>query len=366
MPAPAGMGRVDGIKTRTNRRYSQRMAHQNPHDDRLDIALEAILAGLSALRVVLQDPRARDPLIKADGSPVTAGDLAVQMAVCAVLAKRSPELAVVGEEGEGSVNGAGGDELLARAVAAVRASMGSDAPADPLALLMQPPKQPGEKWWTVDPIDGTKGFRSARHYALCLALVESGSATVGVLSCPTLVMGRDPLEIGADSQNGTIYAAVHGQGAWKFPPADGQRRVVDAMNILRRPARTATTLRVCDSIEGGSRAERMRGVMTATGLAWNSIALDSQCKYALVAEGAADCFMRVPGSRGAEKVWDHAPGVVVAQEAGAAVSDLCGNPLVFMGESLDRNVGTLACDREIAPIIHKVAAQQFGGRGALG
>ncbi len=335
-----------------------------PQDDRLAIALEAILAGLGALREVLNDPRARVPVIKSDGSPVTAGDLAVQMAVCAVLAKRSPELAVVGEEGEGSVSGEGGAELLDRAVAAVRASMGADAPADPVELLMQPPRQPGAKWWTVDPIDGTKGFRSARHYALCLALVESSRATVGVLSCPTLVMGRDPLEIGADSQNGTIYCAVHGHGAWKFQPRDGQRSVTEPMVALRRPARTATTLRVCDSIEGGSRAERMRGVMTATGLVWNSIALDSQCKYALVAEGAADCFMRVPGSRGAEKVWDHAPGAVVAQEAGASVSDLCGNPLVFAGESLDRNVGTLACDQEIAPLIHKVAAQQFGAQGS--
>ncbi len=329
-------------------------------DERLEIALEAILAGLGALRVVLRDPRARLPVIKSDGSPVTAGDLAVQMAVCAVLARRSSGLAVVGEEGEASVSGAGGDELLARAVAAVRESMGAEAPADPIGLLMQPPTRPGERWWTVDPIDGTKGFRSSRHYALCLALVESGKATVGVLSCPTLVMGRDPLEIGADSQNGTIYAAVHRQGAWKFQPTDGQRTLPDSMTELRRPIRTTSSIRVCDSIEGGSRAERMREVMTATGLAWNSIALDSQCKYALVAEGAADCFMRVPGSRGAEKVWDHAPGVVVAEEAGAAVSDLCGNELVFMGESLDRNVGTLACDREIAPVIHAVAAQQWG------
>lgn len=335
----------------------------NPQDDRLEIALEAILAGLGALRMVLNDPRARVPVLKSDGSPVTAGDLAVQMAVCAVLAKRSPDLAVVGEEGEGSVSGDGGSELLDRAVAAVRASMGAEAPADPVELLMQPPRQPGAKWWTVDPIDGTKGFRSARHYALCLALVESGRATIGVLSCPTLVMGRDPLEVGADTQSGTIYCGVDGQGAWKFQPRDGQRSVTEPMVAVRRPKRTATTLRVCDSIEGGSRAERMRGVMTATGLAWNSIALDSQCKYALVAEGAADCFMRVPGSRGAEKVWDHAPGVVVAQEAGASVSDLCGNPLVFAGESLDRNVGTLACDREIAPMIHKVAAQQFAARG---
>ncbi len=334
-----------------------------PQDERLGIALEAILAGFAALRVVLKDPRARVPVTKGDGSPVTAGDLAVQMAVCAVLDQRSPGVSIVGEEGEGSVSGDGGEELLARAVAAVRESMGAAAPSDPVALLAKPGGAASGTWWTVDPIDGTKGFRSGRHYALCLALIESSVATVGVLSCPTLVMGGDPLDIGADSQWGTVYGAVQGKGAWKFQPDARTRGGANEMMPLRRPVRSRASIRVCDSIEGGSRAQRMRGVMTATGLEWTSVSLDSQCKYALVAEGAADCFMRVPGSRGAEKVWDHAPGAVVAQEAGAFVGDLCGKPLEFSGESLDRNVGTLACDMDLADAIHRVGSQQFGPQG---
>lgn len=333
-----------------------------PNDSRLLVAVEAILAGLGALRVILQDPRAREPVIKPDGSPVTAGDLAVQMAVCSVLARRTPQWRVVGEEGEASVIGAAGKEILARAVAAVRASMGSQAPSDPSVFLtsQSQPKSSGSTWWTVDPIDGTKGFRSARHYALCLALIENEQATVGVLSCPTLVMGKNPLDIGSDEQFGTVYAALRGEGAWKFQPTEGQRHLPECAVRFHRPKHTAATWRVCDSIEGGSRAERMRGIMSGTGLEWNSVSLDSQCKYALVAEGAADCFMRVPGSYGAEKVWDHAPGVVVAEEAGAIVSDLMGKPLIFAGESLDRNVGTLACDAEIVTTICETAAVHLG------
>lgn len=327
-------------------------------DDRLAIAQEAILAGLGALQRVLAQPEARTPLIKADGSPVTAGDLAVQMAVCSVLAKRTPELAVVGEEGEGSVAGKGGEELLSRAIKAVRDSMGADAPADPAAFLQDKSRVPGSKWWTVDPIDGTKGFRSGRHYALCIALVEESRATVGVLSCPTLMLGRDPLEIGADDQLGTIYAALAGSGAWKYAPEHGQKVMPRTAIELRRPLRDPKEWLVCDSIEGGSRAMRMRAVMDATGVKWSSVSLDSQCKYALVAEGAADCFMRVPGSRGAEKVWDHAPGAVVAMEAGADVTDLVGLPLICCGESLDRNVGTLACDARLSQAIHAASKVQ--------
>ncbi len=322
-----------------------------PKDNRLEVAVEAILAGLGALRVILRDPRAREPVIKPDGSPVTAGDLAVQMAVCSVLAEKTPRWMVVGEEGESSVLGDAGAEILARAVAAVGESMGSRAPKDPSVFLANNPKPAGSTWWTVDPIDGTKGFRSARHYALCLALIENERATVGVLSCPTLVLGKNLLDVGCDEQFGTVYAALQGEGAWKFQPSQGQRHLPETAVRLHRPKHAASTWRVCDSIEGGSRAERMRGIMSGTGLTWNSVSLDSQCKYALVAEGVADCFMRVPASYGSEKVWDHAPGAVVAEEAGAKVSDLAGKPLIFASDSLDQNVGTLACDAEIVSVV---------------
>ncbi len=343
-------------------------------DERVQIATEAILAGLRALQVVLRHASARVPITKPDGSPVTAGDLAVQMAVASVLRRRAAQWTLVGEEGEGSVSGAEGGVLLERAVAAVRESLGSEAPADPTECLHDQASAPGEVWWTVDPIDGTKGFRSGRHYALCLALVERGEATVGVLSCPTLQIGRDPLEIGSDSQMGTVYVAAKGQGAWKFAPRAGDRLLPAALLPVVRSARRDDTLpwRVCDSIEGGSRAERMRAIMSRTPLRWESVSLDSQCKYALVAEGAADCFMRVPGSRGAEKVWDHAPGAVVASEAGAWVGDLVGAPLRLAGEALDQNVGTLACDRAIVAHVHEAAsavlsasASAHPGRGTL-
>ncbi len=333
------------------------MASTLAQDERVFMASEAILAGLRALQVVLRQPNARVPLIKPDGSPVTAGDLAVQMAVVSVLRRRSPQWAVVGEEGEGSVAGADGAALLDRAVAAVRESLGSDAPENPADLLREPPQSRGDVWWTVDPIDGTKGFRSGRHYALCLALVERGEATVGVLSCPTLVLGRDPLEIGPDDQMGTVFVAAKGAGAWKFAPSAEDRQLPTALlRVMRSRTRNSDApWRVCDSIEGGSRAERMRGIMSRTNLRWESVSLDSQCKYALVAEGAADCFMRVPGSRGPEKVWDHAPGAVVASEAGAWVGDLVGAPLHITGESLDQNVGTLACDQSIVGVVHEAA-----------
>ena len=42
------------------------------------------------------------------------------------------------------------------------------------------------RYWTLDPIDGTKGFIRGDQYAIALALIEQGQVKVGVLGCPSL------------------------------------------------------------------------------------------------------------------------------------------------------------------------------------
>jgi 3'(2'), 5'-bisphosphate nucleotidase len=40
--------------------------------------------------------------------------------------------------------------------------------------------------WTLDPIDGTKGFLLGGQYAVCLALIEDSDVKLGVMGCPNL------------------------------------------------------------------------------------------------------------------------------------------------------------------------------------
>jgi 3'(2'), 5'-bisphosphate nucleotidase len=42
------------------------------------------------------------------------------------------------------------------------------------------------RYWTIDPIDGTKGYLRKQQYAVCLALLEDNEVSVGVLGCPNL------------------------------------------------------------------------------------------------------------------------------------------------------------------------------------
>ena len=42
----------------------------------------------------------------------------------------------------------------------------------------------GPSFWTLDPIDGTKGFLRRDQYAIALAYVVDGVVQLGVLGCP--------------------------------------------------------------------------------------------------------------------------------------------------------------------------------------
>lgn len=71
--------------------------------------------------------------------------------------------------------------------------------------------------------------------------------------------------------------------------------------------------------------------------------IDSQAKYAAVAAGMAEIYVR-PRNRAdwRERVWDHAAGVAIVTAAGGAVTDLDGRPLDFTtGSRLEDNRGVL-------------------------
>lgn len=71
--------------------------------------------------------------------------------------------------------------------------------------------------------------------------------------------------------------------------------------------------------------------------------MDSQAKYAVVARGEAEIYLRLPTKPGyVEKIWDHAGGVLVVQEAGGTVTDIHGQPLDFTcGRGLEKNQGVI-------------------------
>ena len=97
----------------------------------------------------------------------------------------------------------------------------------------------------------------------------------------------------------------------------------------RSPTRRSAVF--CESVEAAHAAHSVQaGIASRLGITAPSFRIDSQCKYAVVARGEASIYLRLPRDTSyREKVWDHAAGALVLEEAGGRVSDLDGRPLDF-------------------------------------
>lgn len=101
-------------------------------------------------------------------------------------------------------------------------------------------------------------------------------------------------------------------------------------------------VRLCESVESGHSAhDRSAAISSSLGITRQPVRIDSQAKYAVVARGEADVYLRLPTKKDyREKIWDHAGGMLVVEEAGGRVTDIDGKPLDFtLGRELSANRG---------------------------
>ena len=201
-------------------------------------------------------------------------------------------------------------EALARALDAVRP--GIDAVTMAAALDRgRDAGGPGRRWWTLDPVDGTKGFLRGEQYAVALALVEDGEPRVAVLGCPNLPTGDG-------SAVGSLFVAERDAGAWEMPlddPAATPRRI----HVDGDP--DVTHARYAESVEAAhTDQDDSARIASLLGITGTPVRMDSQAKYAVVARGDASIYLRIPRGGYNENVWDHAAGLLVVKEAGGIVT----------------------------------------------
>lgn len=281
---------------------------------------------------------------KDDKSPVTVADYASQAVVAMVLRQHLGEFVMVAEETSNFLRDEDNQLLLDAAVAAAR-EVWDDANADDLldAIDMGAGDTSHHRFWTLDPIDGTKGFLRNQQYAIALGFIEDGTPTIGVMGCPNLPVNMSkPLD--ERDRHGCLYYAIKGEGVWETRADDGE---AESIRITRLDHDQGEEISVCASVEkahsNADDTDRMLEWIESQGLGQvgEPVRLDSQCKYAVVARGQADAYLRLPTRKGyVERIWDHAAGCCIACESGAYVTDIHGNSLDFShGRGLEKNKG---------------------------
>ena len=319
-------------------------------DSTLRVAIDAVAAAGRVARAVQQDSDRNHQLIKDDRSPVTVADFAVQAIVAMALKEAFGDVPIVGEERAGMLRLPEQAEVRRAVVEAVDRYRTGVRDDDVLGAIDGCDHDASAgAYWTLDPIDGTKGFLRGQQYAIALALIEAGRVVLGVLGCPNLPLQRD-LPFDRPGPHGTIYAARIGCGTGQWP--DHEPRGQEAPVQVRSHQPGALT--VCESVEAAhSRHDHTRRVLQRVaqdlGLVIDYARLNSQCKYAVVARGQADAYLRMPAGKSyVEKIWDHAAGMMIAEEAGAVVSDIAGARLDFThGRRLEANRGIVCASGSI-------------------
>ncbi len=305
-----------------------------PYENELAIAQSAVLKACRLCSNAQSSLVSEETLDKADKSPVTVADYGAQALVLRELEKAFPDDPAVGEEDTGDLLEPANSDLLARILEHVQRIDPEMDQDTLLAAIARGGHSGGSsgRFWTLDPIDGTKGFLRGQQYAVALALIENGEVVLGVLGCPNLEMG---------DEKGCLLFAAKGQGAFQAPMSDLSQTQKVATDSISDPAQAV----FCESVESGHTAHgRSARIVELLGSTAEPFRMDSQCKYAAVSRGQASIYLRLPTRPGyEEKIWDHAAGVIVLTEAGGSVCDTFGRPLNFsIGRTLKENKGVVA------------------------
>jgi HAL2 family 3'(2'),5'-bisphosphate nucleotidase len=304
----------------------------------LEVALAAVRRASRACRAVQRDVSPHT-LAKEDRTPVTIADFASQALVAHALLDAFPDDPLVGEEDAAALR----DPANAERLAQVHLRVSAEIPADTADILRWIDRgttsDTRPRQWVLDPVDGTKGFLRAEQYAIALALLIDGQVQVAALACPNLPCSSDPT-----APLGTVFFAIRGNGAHAAPLFTADSDSTPAHPIHVTPRTDLATLRVCESVESAHTAHDHSAQLIRTlGITAPPVRLDSQAKYGVVARGDAELYLRLPTRPGyREKIWDHAAGVLVVQEAGGTVTDVDGRPLDFgRGRELSANRGVI-------------------------
>ncbi len=303
------------------------------------IAVEAVRRAMEVCRGV-QFAITDEVLEKDDKSPVTVADFASQAMICRELDRAFPDDPIIGEEDSKGLQRPEQKVFLER-IREELAGVGLLAGTEDICGWIDRGCAEGthHRFWTLDPIDGTKGFLRGEQYAISLALLIEGKIQVGVLGCPNLSPAGGQVSR-KKASSGALFYAERGGGAWVVSPDDLNNPQPIRVRDVREPSQS----RVCESVESGHTSQsRSQQIAAILGITEPPLRLDSQAKYATVARGEAEIYLRLPSQKGyQEKIWDHAGGVLLVEEAGGKVTDVKGRELDFtQGEQLSMNQGVI-------------------------
>ena len=219
---------------------------------------------------------------KADESPVTSADLAANQVICEALARLTPEVPIMSEE---------------------------------LTSCRLSERRHWPYYWLIDPLDGTQEFIArSDDFAVSIALVHHNEPVLGVIYAP---------------MKNLCYFAIRGNGAFKRD--QGALTPIGIRPSDHRVIRVAVSLRQDRQTVFSLLSEEFDYQLVPLGSA--------TLKSCLVAEGGADCYVRV----GPTGEWDTGAAHCILSEAGGDIRDLDLATLTYNQRTTLENPNFIVC-----------------------
>jgi len=311
-------------------------------------ALRAITIASELCERVRKDLTGQESIVKSDRSPVTVADYGSQAIICKLIKQKFPHDIIVAEEDSTELRKPSRSRILEKVTDYVNGFIqGSSAEIsswiDFSSHLIR------DRFWTLDPIDGTKGFLRGDQYAIALALIENGIVRLGFMACPNLYVDRDQ----PNGKRGCLFFAIRGEGSFQMD-RDGGRRKTLSVSRVENPSDASFTESVESDHTDHLLHQRLAQKLNITK---PSLRMDSQAKYGIVARGEATFYLRAPAfsePEYRENIWDHAAGSIIAEEAGGKVTDTLGKPLDFTcGIKMKKNHGVVVTNGILHDVVLK-------------
>jgi 3'(2'), 5'-bisphosphate nucleotidase len=152
-------------------------------------------------------------------------------------------------------------------------------------------------FWTLDPIDGTQGFLRGEQYAVCLSLIENGEPQLGVLACPNFSTNSND----SSAEIGVLVYGVLGDKAYSRPLFSNNQMPKVCRMTIKDPSQAI----LCESYESSHSSHKQQSAISKLlGIETSSLRMDSQVKYAALARGDGDIYLRLPvNMKYEEKIW---------------------------------------------------------------
>ena len=302
--------------------------------------LDAVTKAARACAQMRDETEFREALYKTDGSPVTLADFFVQALINEELTAAFPEIPIVAEESSVCLEGDCGEKLKRH----LEEFLPEKSPNEIFRAINRGNHGGGNqgRFWTLDPIDGTRGLLAKRQYAIALALIEDGEVVLGILGCPEL---EPDASDGTGGKKGVVFFAEKGQGSYQFGLWGSPQTRISVSGVEK-----ASDSVMCESVEAPDSSYEFSGkIARFLNISAKPVRMDSQCKYAVLARGDTSIYLRPPPRKDyKENIWDHAAGYIIVREAGGTVTDSSGKPLDFsVGKKLLENKGVLATNGAI-------------------